>query len=430
MKKILFILFGIILSCNSWALTLINDTEIEKQVTDIIAPITKAAKIPENSLKIYLVRSDEFNAFVRGGEDIFIYTGLLKQIKTPNALRAVVAHELGHTIGGHIVQMSDRMSAEMTRAIIIQALGIGLMVAGGNPSAGAGVIAGATGIAQQSLLSFSRDEERMADDLGIELMIKAKQDPNGFLEVFEQIQNINEAIEQRINPNNVNHPLTSERLNNTKEKIKNSKNIVKQDPNIAKKEQEQFELIRAKLVGYLDTQETVIAKYPNKDKSHAAIYARAIAYMQRGNLKSALIGTGTLIGRNPSSPYFYELLGDIEYQYGHYDDSVSAYENSLKYSNNAPQIESALALVLSERRKADDLQRASELCKHVILVDPTPLAYWILAKVSPEGISEWALAEFYLMNGDKNAARQHAKKAQKKLKTGSPEYIKAGDILK
>lgn len=430
MKKILSILFGIILSCNSWALTLINDTEIEKQVTDIIAPITKAANIPENRLKIYLVRSDEFNAFVRGGEDIFIYTGLLKQIKTPNALRAVVAHELGHTIGGHIVQMSDRMSAEMTRAMIIQALGIGLMVAGGNPSAGAGVIAGATGIAQQSLLSFSRDEERMADDLGIELMIKAKQDPNGFLEVFEQIQNINEAIEQRINPNNVNHPLTSERLNNTKEKIKKAANIVKQDPNIAKKEQEKFELIRAKLIGYLDNQETVRAKYPSKDKSDAAIYARAIAYMQQGNLKSALIGTGTLIGRNPSSPYFYELLGDIEYQYGHYDDSVSAYENSLKYSNNAPQIESALALVLSERRKADDLQRASELCKHVILVDPTPLAYWILAKVSPEGISEWALAEFYLMNGDKNAARQHAKKAQKKLKTGSPEYIKAGDILK
>jgi len=430
MKKILFLLLAFIFSHTSWAVTLINDTEIEKQVIEIITPITKAAKIPENRLKVYLVRSDEFNAFVRGGEDIFIYTGLLKQIKSPNALRAVVAHELGHTIGGHIVQMSDRMSAEMTRTMIIQALGVGLMVAGGNPSAGAGVIAGASGIAQQSLLSFSRDEERMADDLGLDLLIKAKQDPNGLIEVFEQIQQLNSAIEQKINPNNVNHPLTSERINKTKEKIKTIKDVPKANSKLVKQEQAKYEILRAKLVGYLDTPETVATKYPHSDKSDAAIYARAIAYMKQGNLKDAKIDIGTLIGKNSSSPYFYELLGDIEYQYGHYDDSVAAYETSLKYSNNAPQIESALALVLSERKKEGDIQRATELCKHVILIEPTPLAYWILAKVSPEGISEWALAEFHVMNGNIKEAQKYAKKAQKKLKSGTPEYIKAGDILK
>lgn len=424
------ILFSVVFAFNANSATLINDTEIEKEITNIIMPIAKAADIPENRLKIYIVRDDSFNAFVRGGEDIFVYTGLLKQIKNPNALRAVVAHELGHTIGGHMVQISQRMHDEIVRALIIQTLGVGLMVAGGNPSAGAGVMAGATGIAQQSLLSFSRDEERMADDMAIDLMIRANQNPNGLIEVFEQMRDISGEFESRINPNRINHPLTSERMNNAKLKISKLKKIPTQQKSAIAQENKNYEILRAKLIGYLDTDKNVIIKYPYTDKSDAAIYARAIANMQSGNLDTAKTGTQTLIARNPNNPYYYELLGDIEYQYGAYDDSVASYEKSLKLTKNAPQIETALALVLSERNKLGDKERAKELCKRVILTEPTPLSYWILARVTDGGESDWAMAEYYNMNGDKKNAKKYAKSAQKKSKKDSPEYIKSGDILK
>lgn len=424
------ILFSVVFAFNANSATLINDTEIEKEITNIIMPIAKAADIPENRLKIYIVRDDSFNAFVRGGEDIFVYTGLLKQIKNPNALRAVVAHELGHTIGGHMVQISQRMHDEIVRALIIQTLGVGLMVAGGNPSAGAGVMAGATGIAQQSLLSFSRDEERMADDMAIDLMIRANQNPNGLIEVFEQMRDISGEFESRINPNRINHPLTSERMNNAKLKISKLKKIPTQQKSAIAQENKNYEILRAKLIGYLDTDKNVIIKYPYADKSDAAIYARAIANMQSGNLDTAKTGTQTLIARNPNNPYYYELLGDIEYQYGAYDDSVASYEKSLKLTKNAPQIETALALVLSERNKLGDKERAKELCKRVILTEPSPLSYWILTRVTDGGESDWAMAEYYNMNGDKKNAKKYAKSAQKKSKKDSPEYIKSGDILK
>ena len=424
------ILFSVVFAFNANSATLINDTEIEKEITNIIMPIAKAADIPENRLKIYIVRDDSFNAFVRGGEDIFVYTGLLKQIKNPNALRAVVAHELGHTIGGHMVQISQRMHDEIVRALIIQTLGVGLMVAGGNPSAGAGVMAGATGIAQQSLLSFSRDEERMADDMAIDLLVRANQNPNGLIEVFEQMRDISGEFESRVNPNRINHPLTSERMNNAKLKISKLKKIPKQQKSAVAQENKNYEILRAKLVGYLDTDKNVIIKYPYTDKSDAAIYARAIVNMQSGNLDTAKTGTQTLIARNPNNPYYYELLGDIEYQYGAYDDSVVAYEKSLKLTKGAPQIETALALVLSERNKPEDKQRAKELCKRAILTEATPLAYWILARVTDGGESDWAMAEYYNMNGDKKNAKKYAKSAQKKSKKDSPEYIKSGDILK
>jgi len=430
MKKILVLLFSVFITTIANCATLINDTEIEKEITQIIMPIANAAKIPENRLKIYIVRDDDFNAFVRGGEDIFVYTGLLKQIKSPNALRAVVAHELGHTIGGHMVQISARMHDEMIRTLIIQSLGIGLMVAGGNPSAGAGLMAGASGIAQQSLLSFSRDEERMADDMAVDLMVAANQDPNGLIAVFEQMRDMSGEYESRVNPNRVNHPLTTERINNTKTKISGLRNVPKKTQAQVAKENADYEIVRAKLIGYLDTDKNVKAKYPYSDKSDAAIYARAIASMGAGNLDAAKTGTQTLIKRQPKNPYFYELLGDLEYQYGAYDDSVSAYETALKLTKNAPQIETALALVLSERNKPQDKSRATELCKRVILKEPSPLAYWILARVTDGGESDWAMAEFYNMNGDKKNAKKYAKLAQKKSKKDSPEYIKSGDILK
>ena len=424
------ILFSAIFAFNAKSATLINDTEIEKEITNIILPIAKAADIPENRLKINIVRDDSFNAFVRGGEDIFVYTGLLKQIKNPNALRAVIAHELGHTIGGHMVQISQRMHDEMVRTLIIQSLGVGLMVAGGNPSAGAGIMAGATGIAQQSLLSFSRDEARMADDMAIDLMVRANKNPNGLIEVFEQMRDISGEFESRINPNRINHPLTSERMNNAKLKISKLKKIPKQQQSAVAQENKKYEILRAKLVGYLDTDKNVIIKYPYTDKSDAAIYARAIANMQSGNLDTAKTGTQTLIARNPNNPYYYELLGDIEYQYGAYDDSINAYEKSLTLTKNAPQIETALALVLSERNKPEDKEHAKELCKRAILTEPSPLSYWILARVTEMGESDWAMAEYYNMNGDKKNAQKYAKSAQKKSKKDSPEYIKSGDILK
>lgn len=430
MKRILAILFSVFVVFGANAATLINDTEIEKQITEIIKPVAIAADIPESRLKIYIVNDNDFNAFVRGGEDIFVYTGLLKQIKNPNALRAVIAHELGHTIGGHMVQMSQRMHDEMVRTLIIQALGVGLMVAGGNPTAGVGVMAGASGIAQQSMLSFSRDEERMADDMAVDLMVKANKDPNGLITVFEQMREMHGAIESKLNPSRINHPLTNERINNTKTKISKLKKVPTASADKTANENANYEILRAKLIGYLDNDKSVITKYTYSNKSDAAIYARAIANMRGGDLKTAKTGTQTLIKRHPNNPYFYELLGDIEYQFGAYDDSVNAYEQSLKLSKNAPQIETALALVLSERNKPGDKQRATELSKRVILTEPSPLAYWILARVTVDGESDWAMAEFYNMNGDKANARKYAKLAQQKSKKDSPEYIKSGDILK
>ena len=428
MHKIFVCLLSIFFATGAHAVSLINDTEIERVVTELVRPIATAAEIPDNRLRVHIVRDDDFNAFVMGGDDVYIYTGLLTQIKSPDALQAVIAHELGHTIGGHMAQMSSRMAAEMQRAMLIQALGIGLMVAGGNPSLGAGVLAGSSGVAQQSMLAFTRDEERIADNMGLDLMVRAGQNPNGFIQVFEQMREISGAAESRVNPTRVNHPLTTERLKNVRDRIAKLNYTA---PAASVTRDAKFRLIQAKLIGYLDTATRVRELYPYSDKSDAAIYARAIASMQAGNLDAARVGTQTLISRHADNPYFYELLGDIEYQFGHYDDSVTAYSHSLKLAGNAPQIQAALALVVTERNKSGDAAQAIELCKRALLAEPAPLTYWVLARAygDDDGRGDWARAEYYSMIGNTKNAKKYAKFARQKLKSDAPEYIKAGDIL-
>lgn len=406
---------------------MINDTEIEQLLTDLVSPIATAANISPSRLKIHIVHDDEFNAFVSGGEDVYIYTGLLTRIKSPAALQAVVSHELGHTVGGHMAQMADRMAAEMRRALLIQALGIGLMAAGGEPSLGAGVLAGAGGVATQGMLSFSRDEERMADNMGLDLMRRAGYDPSAFVDVFEQMRDITGTAETKINPNKINHPLTAERLKNVREYIAAHPGKYK---TANSKYSAEYERARAKLVGYLDTPSRVADLYPASDKSDGAIYARAISNMRAGNLDTAAVGVKTLIGRQPKNPYFYELLGDIKFAAGDYDAAVSAYDNALKYAPNAPQIQTALALVLTERGAAGDADRARTLCLRANLSSPSALTYWALARsFGSDPRANWAMAEYYSLMGNTKKARSYAKAAQKSLPHDAPEFIKSGDIL-
>ncbi|MDR0803779.1 MAG: M48 family metalloprotease [Rickettsiales bacterium] len=426
MKKLIFIFYLLIfIFPAAFAATEIRDTEIESVLYEMVAPIGRAAGIPDGRLRIHLIGDNQFNAFVMGGEDIYIYTGLIQKIKNPNAVQAVVAHELGHMTGGHMVQMSDRMAAEMKRMLVMQALGAGLIAL--NPQAGVGLLAGAGGMAQQSLLAFSRDEERQADAAGLDLLARAGVPTAGFLEVMRLMQDM--QSEDKINPNNTNHPLTAERLQNIKEKLKS----MKQDKTAAPDEKS-YALVRAKLDGYLGTRDAVAATYPAADKSDAAIYARAIFNMTRGNLALAKTGAQTLIRRGPGNPFFYELMGDLEYKYGHYDDSIAAYGAALKLRPNAPQIQTAQALVLTERRRPGDADSAAGLAKLAIISDPGPLAYFVLSRAEKlrgnEGESDWAMAEYYNLIKKPGETKKYAKSAMGKLQKNSPEYLKANDLLK
>ena len=168
-------------------LPLVRDAEIENLMRIYSRPIFKVAGINETAVNVYLVRQPSINAFVAGGQRIFINTGLLTQAKNPNEVIGVLAHETGHIAGGHLARMGQQLDKASTQAIIGMLLGAAAMVGGAASGsgeaaqAGQGIMLGSQGLAQRNLLAYVRAQESAADQAAIGFLDATGQSGSGMI---------------------------------------------------------------------------------------------------------------------------------------------------------------------------------------------------------------------------------------------------------
>ena len=89
----------------------------------MVMPIWRAAGLDPNAVEIMIVQDNSLNAFVAGGQRIFINTGLIMRTETPNQLIGVMAHETGHIAGGHLARMQEELRNLSTLQILEALLG-------------------------------------------------------------------------------------------------------------------------------------------------------------------------------------------------------------------------------------------------------------------------------------------------------------------
>ena len=107
---------------------LIRDTETERAMREYTDPLLVAAGLDVSAVDFYLVGDMEFNAFVAGGQNIFLNTGTIIRADTPNEIKGVIAHEIGHIEGAHIIRRGEASRAGL--ATMAASLGVGLIAAG------------------------------------------------------------------------------------------------------------------------------------------------------------------------------------------------------------------------------------------------------------------------------------------------------------
>ena len=115
----------------------IRDAEIENIIRGYATPLLQAAGIAPGDARLILVRDNQINAFVAGGMNIFIYTGLLRSVYSPDEIRGVIAHEIGHSAGGHIARLGAELERASAQALLSTILGVAVAVAAGRADAGA-----------------------------------------------------------------------------------------------------------------------------------------------------------------------------------------------------------------------------------------------------------------------------------------------------
>ena len=135
-------------------LSILRDAEIEQIIRDLTEPIFIAAELDINAVDTYLLNDKSINAFVMGGQNVFINSGLLLAAENSNQFIGVIAHETGHITGGHLSRFSEGMSKMATYSLVGLLLGVAAMAAGAG-DAGMALMMGGSHIGYRSFLRFS-----------------------------------------------------------------------------------------------------------------------------------------------------------------------------------------------------------------------------------------------------------------------------------
>jgi predicted Zn-dependent protease len=423
-------------------LPLIRDTEIESLLADYSKPIFRAAGLGTGRIKIRIVQNDAFNAFVLDGRNVFVHTGTLMQAQTPNEVIGVIAHETGHITGGHMAALRARIAKDQTRALMAQVLGIGLMVAGGISgggsasglgSAGQGIMYGGNELVMRSLLAERRQQESAADQAGLKFLGATKQSGRGMLVTFERFAQQEYISDAHKDAFARSHPLSTDRLARLRTLAESSPYYAAKDP---PQLQLRHDLMRAKLSGYLERPQVVYNRYPLTDNSLPARYARAIARFFQGGpgaLEGALTQVDGLLRQRPDFPYFWEVKGDLLVRSGKMREAIPALRQALKLKPDATLINVQLASALQSIDTPKAINESVALLRNSLVGDENSRAYRLLAtgyyKQGKRPEADAMIAQAYFLEGDLKQAQTFAKRAQKKLRSGSPEWLKNDDII-
>lgn len=165
--------------------------------------------------EVTLIRDRSINAFALPGGYLGVHLGLISAVSHGGELASVLAHELSHVTQRHIARMMAQQGRQ--GPMVIGAMILGMLAASRTPSASGvsaanAVIVGGQAAAIQSQLNFSRDMEREADRVGYGVMTDAGYEPQGFVTMFEKLQQAARLNDNGSFPYLRSHPMTTERI--------------------------------------------------------------------------------------------------------------------------------------------------------------------------------------------------------------------------
>lgn len=411
-------------------LSLIRDAEIENTIRGFVAPVFEAADLDPQAIQINLVNDPQLNAFVAGGQRIFINTGLIQRVRTPNELIGVVAHETGHISGGHLARIQDELKAASNQMILAMLLGAAAAVAG-QPAAGQGIMYGGASMATRSILQYSRTQESAADQAGLTFLERSGQSGAGLLSFLELLGGQELLLAGRQDPYMRTHPVNAERVDALRRRVEQSRfrSVPDSPERVAS-----LARMQGKLAGFIEGLGGAARRYPEADNTLPARYARAIAYYRAARLDRAVPLIDELIAESPSDAYFLELKSQMLFENGRVAESLPPIEAAVKAMPDEPLLRLALGQVQVSLEDPALAKAAIANLEFAARRDADNPAIWHQLSIAygrdnNRGMASYASAERFMLQGNKRDARGQANIALRLLPTGSPGWLRAQDIL-
>ena len=262
----------------------VDDPEINGYLNRLGRGLARQSDEAKQEFEFFALRDATLNAFAMPGGYIGVHTGLILAAQSESELASVLAHEISHVTQRHLARMVSKQSEGQLAGLA--ALAVAILAARSNPDAaiGAALAGQAAGIQHQ--LNYSRDFEREADRVGLQLLEKSGYDIRGMGSFFERLQRFGRLYENNAPAYLRTHPLTTER-------IADMGNRIQQRPYRQAPDSTDFVLVRAKLRAEQGTPREAVADFESQTRERkfvsepGAIYGLARAYLRNKNLDQA-----------------------------------------------------------------------------------------------------------------------------------------------
>ena len=426
----LALLAAIVLPLGAGAATLIRDAEIERTLSRMSAPVFSAAGLTPSSIEIYVIADSSLNAFVAGGRNIFLHTGLLTKLDTPEKLVAVIAHETGHIAGGHLARRAITLREAKGPAMLGMLLAVAAGIAGGG-EAGVAVAAGSQQVLMRNMLRYNRAEEAAADQAALDYLARAKVNPKGMLQVLQLFRGQEVLSFGNLDPYTLTHPLSTQRVQLIEREVGAAQaRSFPEDPERAY----WHARMRAKLEGFLQDPQRVLDRYEGAEESEFVLYAKAVAWHRLPDESRALAAMDRLLARRPQDPFYLELKGQILFERNKPEAAVGYYRRAVSEAPDEPLLKSGLGRVLLALGNASadaEALKVLEEARRLDEADASMLRDLAIAydRAGNRAMATLATAERFALSGDTEDAALHAERAASILPQGSPGWLRAQDII-
>lgn len=424
---LIFLIMALVWVQPARATGLLRDAGIEQSLTQLAAPVLRAAGLSPERVRILVVDDSSLNAFVLDHNAIYLHYGLILKMETPAQLQAVIAHEAAHITNGHLARRLANMQSARNAAGLGMALAAIAAAAGADSSAAAGIAIGSQTSALRNFLAHTRAEEAAADQTAARVLLSAGVSPIGLLEVHRMFRGQEALNVSRQDPYMQSHPLTRDRVRAAEAFVAGMKDA----PPERLADEYWHARARGKLSAFIRSPSWTRSRLKEEKFKDVRLMREAIMWHRQSDTTRALKAIEGVLAIRPRDAFYWDLKAEILMKGLRTSAAVSAYQMAAKLAPTEAMILGGLgrALLAADRPKEalgplEDSRRRD--FRDARVLRDMSIAY---ARTNKIGLASVVTAERYALQGRLDDAGIHAKRAIGLLPRGSAAWRRAEDVL-
>jgi beta-barrel assembly-enhancing protease len=390
----------------------LDDPEVADYLNNLGYRLVSNSPDPGIPFEFFAISDSTINAFALPGGFVGVHSGLLLTAQSESELASVLAHEIAHVTQHHIARL---IAAQQKAGLAsMAALAVAILAARSNSNVSAAAIAAAQAGMIQTQLNFTREHEREADRIGLQILEKSGFDVHAMPTFFERLQKATRIYENGAPSYLRTHPLTYERIADIQSRIEGIP--FRQVPDSL-----EFQLVRARLAASDGNPRDAVANFDRMVSERkfgveaAARYGLVVALLRNGEKNRARTEMAALLALKAKSPMIDALAARTLISSGDVDRGLATYRDSLRVNPSRRSLIYGYAdALIATNKAADAIQfldaRADGRSSDPRLYEFQARAYTALGK---QLLQHRALAELYALRGNLPGAIEQLQIAQR-----------------